>query len=272
MAFRIKPRHYRMIERGAQRVLDFAHRHAYPARGRNFPPILINTLPKSGSVFLRRHLGQILQVDGIRIKWGGLTKPTIADPKVETLSKGNLICQEHLPPEEHILASLEEKVPRFVLHVRDPRQALVSWTHHINHIHSIGLHVATFQGVEGRLPPGYFDRTVGEQLAWQVENYLPRSSKWISDWLSIVDKPGGLSILVTTFDELAADGRKILERILDFYRIDYDPKWIKVDPPVPGKKHYRVGGADWRSAYTPDLLDRATAMISERERQRFGWN
>jgi hypothetical protein len=272
MAVRIKRRHYRLIERGAQRVLDFAHRYTYPARGRRFPPLLINTLPKSGSVFLLRNLEQILEVDSIRIKWGGLTKASVADRALEKLAFGNRICQEHLPAHDHILAALELKVPRLVLHLRDPRQALVSWTHHINRAHEIGLHVSTFHGVEGRLPAGYFDQPIGDQLAWQVENVLPTSCKWISDWLDVVEKPGELSILVTTFDELAADGRKILERILDFYEIDYDPQWIKVAPPVPGKRHYRTGGADWRSTYTPELLERATAMVSERERERFGWN
>jgi hypothetical protein len=88
----------------------------------------------------------------------------------------------------------------------------------------------------------------------------------------IEQKSSGLEILITTYPELAADSAALLERILKFYQIDFQPDWISRRAPEVGKWNYRAGEkADWREAYTPALLDRATSLISARERDRFDW-
>jgi hypothetical protein len=274
MLLRFRPRHQRVVEKFARNVLARSHALAFPAHHQQFPPILLNTLPKSGSKYILRSLQRILQIDDIRILGGGLTRAGLHEPSFLRFIKGNLICQEHLPAEPHIVASLEMRAPRMVLHVRDPRAALVSWVHHVNTINSKGHIVAILQGVECRLPDDYFNRSVVDQLAWQVDHFLPTTSNWISRWMDIAHSgSSGLQIMVTNYTDLASDGRALLSRILDFYQIKYQPDWIKLPKPETGKWNYRAGKTvDWRDAYPPALLERATSMIAERERNHFGWH
>ncbi|HVT51376.1 MAG TPA: sulfotransferase domain-containing protein [Dongiaceae bacterium] len=273
MAFRFRPRHQRAIEDKAKEFLAFCHRKAFPARQRRFPPILINTLPKSGSKYILRSLSRTLQVDDIRIQGAGLTRAGIAEPNFKRFIQGNHVCQEHLPAEPHIVAALETAVPRVVLHLRDPRAALVSWVHHVNTIYKKGHYVAILQGVETRMPEKYFEWGIPDQLAWQTDHFLPTTVNWISRWMDVIEeKSSSLEIMITTYPELAADSVALLARILKFYQIDFEPDWISRRAPEVGKWNYRAGQkADWRDAYTPVLLDRATALIAERERNRFDW-
>jgi len=77
---------------------------------------------------------------------------------------------------------------------------------------------------------------------------------------------------VTSYPELAADSTALLARILQFYQIDFDPAWISTRAPEIGKWNYRAGQkTDWRDSFAPALLDRATTLIAERERNRFDW-
>jgi hypothetical protein len=263
-----------MVERKAAKLLLLCHRIAYPARRRRFPPILINTLPKSGSKYILRSLSRTLQVGSIRILNSGLTQAGIGEPEFKRFAEGNYVCQEHMPALPHLIASLEMKTPRMVLHLRDPRAALVSWVHHVNTIYRKGHIIAILQGVEQRMPEDYFERSVTDQLAWQTDHFLPTTSNWISRWMDVVDDPATqLKILITQHAELAADSQALLARILRFYEIDFEPDWINTRTPQVGKWNYRAGSKEnWRDAYPPALLDRATSMIETRERERFGWN
>jgi Sulfotransferase domain len=262
-----------MVKRKAAKIIDFLQDRAYPARGRSFPPILINTLPKSGSKFILRALQRTLQVDDIRILYGGLTRAGLSEPNLIRFAAGNRICQEHLPPEQHIVAGLELRAPRMVLHVRDPRAALVSWVHHVNTIYRKGHIVAILQGVEQRLPEDYFERAIPDQLAWQVDHFLPTTTRWISGWMDIIDQQSDkLQILLTRYEDLSGDSDALLMRILAFYGIDCPQEWLYRQDPKVGKWNYRAGTKeDWRAAYSPELLARASAMIAPRERERFGW-
>lgn len=274
VAFRLKRKYYRAIEGKTTAVLAFFHRNTFPARRRRFPPILINTLPKSGSKYILRSLARTLQVDHVRIQGSGFTRAGIDQAAINRFVEGNCIAQEHLPAEPHIVASLEIAVPRMVLHLRDPRAALVSWAHHVNTIYRKGHYLSILQSVEKRMPEKYFDWSITDQLAWQTENFLPSTVNWITRWMDVIEqKSSSLEIMVTTYPELVADSEALQQRILKFQQIDVEPSWIRRQAPEVGKWNYRAGSnSDWRKVYSPALLDLATSLIPERERARFDWN
>ncbi len=269
----MRARHLKAIRRLTARVNQYCFDLTYNGRGRRFPSILVNALPKSGSTYITRTLRRAMRLGPIDLGAYGVHSITLNLAALERFSRGNLVSHQHLPAEPHIVAGLAMRAPKMVLNLRDPRAALVSWTHFINEFKTEHSLLQARLSVEQPVDPAYFDWPFADQLAWQVDNYLPRTVGWIADWLDVADDPRSvLDILVTEYAELVEDASKLVRRILDFYAIEADPAWLQLRKPKPGRWKFRVGATrDWREDYSPAVLDRATAAIPERWRDRFRW-
>lgn len=266
---RMSKSHFRAVKRGAEKVVSICEGWTYPARGRQFPAMLINALPKSGSTFIAKTLRQTLECRraDIATKFG-------ANMRVLSVVavRGNTVCHQHFPGEPHIIAALGATIGRMVLNLRDPRAALVSWTHSVNGLNREHSYLRALQ-MARVIPPGYFEMSIQDQVAWQVDNRLPFSVEWIRRWLEAVDQPTPeLAILLTDYRDMIADTRAFMERILEFYGIAIEPEWLTVRKPQPGQWKFRAGTTkDWRADYSPAALDRATSMMPESWGARFGW-
>jgi len=272
---RLPERRYREIREVLEWVREVSFRFTYTARGRLFPPILINALPKSGSTYISRSLGRSLQVGQRTVAMHGFgSLGTLDIAELERAAKGNCVLHQHLPAEPHIVAALAAKCPKIVLNLRDPRAALVSWSYFVREFHEQYSYLLALQAVEQPLPERFFERSHEEQLSWHVEHYFSSMISWIARWLQVIDEvpKNGLNILVTDYAELVADAEALLRRILDFYEIAVEPEWLSIRRPKPGSWKFRAGATkDWHVEYTPEALARATAMVPEAWRSRFGW-
>lgn len=263
------------IRRGADKLLGFCEGLTYPARGRKFPSILVNALPKSGSTFIAKTLRRTLQVRPIGFALHGFQSTgTVNVRQLKLVADGNAVCHQHLPAEPHIVAALGDALGRMVVNIRDPRAALVSWTYFVNEFHREHSYMRALQEAEQVLPQSYFDLPIAEQLAWQTDRRLPYIVEWIGKWLQVADQTDSqLAVLVTDYGQMVHDTRAFIERILSFYNIAIEPQWLVVRQPKAGQWKFRVGTAkDWRADFAPATLERATAMVPQEWMQRFGWD
>jgi hypothetical protein len=266
---------YRAARRLAERVTEFCYRRTYHGRGRHYPPIVVNALPKSGSTYITRTLQQTLKVGPRRFALHGFhSAGTVDVNSLDRVAEGNCVCHQHLPPEPHIVAALKAKLGRMVLNIRDPRAALVSWTHFVNEFHAEHSYLQALQEAETVLPESYFQLPIAEQLSWQIDHRLPHMIDWIAKWLEIADRQDpDFPILVTDYAEMVRDTRAFVQRILDFYGVAIEADWLAVRKPKPGQWKFRVGtGKDWRTDFTPAALERATAALPADWMSRFGWS
>jgi hypothetical protein len=99
------------------------------------PSLLLNTLPKSGSVFLMHTLSETLGCG--RLHLGNMYSliDQISLEKMRAFAKGGWVVQDHLAPSLENLQILRHFGCSMVLHVRDPRQAMVSWLHHLDRVY-----------------------------------------------------------------------------------------------------------------------------------------
>jgi hypothetical protein len=191
----------------------------------------------------------------------------ISPEKMRIFIDGNFVAQSHLAPSPENLRQLSHFHCRMVLHVRDPRQALLSWVHHLDRI----------SGDAGALllcavhpPTGYFDWDLTRKLDWQIEHYLPLEIDWLSRWVSVHDH-GVIPILLTTYEELAAGAGPVCQRICNFAGIGTNPLHL-VDIPKTSDVHFRLGeNNEWRRVYSPSQIARADAMLPNELVARFGW-
>src|SRR5271170_1728898 len=180
-------------------------RNAWTA-ARKLPPILINTMPKSGSIYLTRTIANSLEIEySLRSLASGVF-PTYAmiPTALERFRCGNVVRQEHFDASPTNLAICERYVDRMVLHVRDPRQATLSWTHHFNRLLALspnGEHGTTHQ------PPDDFCRwPFHNQIDWHIDHHLVSLVTWLRQWMS-VERTSLLKILWTNYEELVDDER-----------------------------------------------------------------
>ena len=235
------------------------------------PGILINTMPKSGSVFIAHTLAHGLRIELMTesVAHGFFPTYFIRPNILSVLSEGNRMRQEHFDASPINLAMVSRSLNRIVLHVRDPRQATLSWAHHAARLlreHPDGVNYTVHKP-----PADFLSWSFERQLDWQLETHLPSVVAWLRGWVKYDSDPQGIRILWTTFDELIRDEQGFFDRILEFYGI---PRELFAFVPAEKsiKYNFRVGRADeWREVFTAEQQRAAGAMIGKDLLDRFGW-
>jgi hypothetical protein len=234
------------------------------------PGILLNTLPKSGSIYILESLYK-----GLNINWMPISAGSEIIKRIEIgiLASGMNVTQEHLLANSRNLCLINEVLDKLVVHVRDPRQATLSWVHHLIKTTRETKDVISLLPVIPTVA-NYFSLSLTEQISWQIESgYLPLAISFIEGWLDAEAEPSFYpEILFTKYENLATEPRSFFESILNFYKIEQFP-FTFPEPPQEGKLHYRKGRADeWREVFTPEQAEKASSMMPKRLCDRFGWS
>lgn len=237
---------------------------------KRIPGIHLNTLPKSGSMFICDALADGLAIEKTVVSCGYFPDDMILRLTFEQLSDGGFISQSHLPANRLNKVVLQDYVDRIVVHVRDPRQALLSWTHFLTKLERDGR--PEVNHTIPPLPSEYFSLSLAEQIGWQIENYLPLCVQWLEGWIDASeDEAFRVKILFTRFEDFVADADSFFMRILDFYGIP-ESLFVYQKRPKEGADHFRKGRVDeWREVFDADQTARATAIMTERILTQFGW-
>jgi hypothetical protein len=236
-------------------------------------PMLLAALPKSGSVFVFHGVtngtgkGRVSGVQG-----GAFPNFTVCQSGLIVLTEYRLATHTHLAPSRTNLIELSPrfKLDRMHVHVRDPRQALISWFYFMP---AVLRSLEPSQGMHYDVPEDYLGWPQPRQLDWQIERFLPWLVDWIAGWLDAPRQPWFKTrILYTSFEEMVADTRAFFDRILAFYEIDPACFTYPETPRVHGDRNFRRGQVDeWRSVLSPEQIERASSAIPARLLDRFGW-
>jgi hypothetical protein len=250
---------------------------ACPGRGARLPPVLLIALPKSGSTYMQHALSRTLRVQVRHFSAAGICGSSFRLADLCRFAEGNVISREHLQPREispKLLGAYG--IGKAVLHVRDPRDAIVSWTRHMDRsLEARGLRFVELS-CEMAVPDAYpawgFDR----RLEWQVHNKLPDFIRWIERWLALTESSSAVEFMITDYAELTKDAPDLVKRILDFYAIDHKPEWISMPPVAYGKNNIfsdleRRQPTDWMIQMPREVLAAANASMPVALARRLGW-
>lgn len=242
------------------------------ARRMATPPILITALPKSGSEYLfaifRKGLGK---------QWTrGVATNAFPDSELVEFGLDRLIATRasakvHAPasPLNLFLLFQHYKFDRVVVHVRDPRQALVSYANFMPAVLADGAQVHRLQ-----IPADYVSWPFERQLDWQIDHWLPGAIAWTADWAAAGERPDLRErILFTRFAEMVADRRALTEKILDFYGVDHALFDFEAQgDPKAGQLNFRSGQTDeWRRVLSEPQLAKVATMMPRDLLSRFDW-
>jgi tetratricopeptide (TPR) repeat protein len=239
------------------------------ARRRGVPGIMFVAMMKSASEFIRENLIRALDVPEISVSVGTVPWDEVAPSAVRQLAAGGAIARSHLSA-NNLAALAANGVDRLILQVRDPRQVIVSWVHHMRRISDLEFRWAALR-YDPPLPAEFRQWGLRRQMDWAVHNYMPGQLRWLEDWASALDQGPPIPVLVSTFEDFAQDQRAFFRKLSDFLGV--------AEIRVPGSdrqsaaamRNFRSGNiGEWRDVLTARQIKTFAARI-EPLAQYFGW-
>jgi hypothetical protein len=178
-------------------------------------------------------------------------------------ARGGASYTTHLEPEANNLHRLKRAgLQKVIVHVRDPRQSLLSMIHHIS----------SYPDQIPVLAQSEFPKLdVSRQISRLFPFYISLIS-WIQGWMNA---QADLDILYSTFEDFTRDRKAFTERYLEFYAGNRKHfSWENATTQHPGTDyHFRAGFRDeWRTAFSRRDAEWLTAYLPATMRERFDWD
>ncbi len=235
------------------------------------PPMLITTLPKSASETIWNRLAEGLGLAQSHISLGLFPDCCILGPRAGDFAQGGVISKEHVAASGHNLQMLRQAgIRRVLVHLRDPRQAMLSWAHFVRDDVSMRLLAPIWRRI---VPPAsVLSQDLEAVIDWSVEHYLKLQVDWIRTWLAAADDPdNGLEILFLDFEGFKRDSDDYLGRVLAFFRVA--PEAFDRERGASAEDvHLRLGETEeWRKVLSPAQQARALEILTPELCQRLGW-
>jgi hypothetical protein len=237
------------------------------------PPILLNALPKSAGTYIRATLEKGLALRSLSFEAGTYPYTSVDYRKFDDFVRGGGIVHHHVRHQPPAQWYLKRGNVRTILHLRDPRASVLSWTHHLRSYHEKLQSDPTYltQHAVITLDEEYFALPLSAQIDLTIEFYLPIFMDWLIGWLE-VEQRGELSVLITHFEDFVRDRSSFFDRILEFYGI---PRAAFVDPQLAPsvETRYRSGQIDeWREVFSQAQQEKIADAIPQDLFRRFRWS
>lgn len=231
--------------------------------------IFVCTLPKSGTVFLKENIAGAIFHKPTPGKGGGWYldngQSHLCKKTLEVQSKIGGITGSHLYPSKSDIDLLNICNTKTIVHVRDPRQALVSWIH-------------------------FYEKTVMRDKIWSTlfkhpkgvshcdfefhfENFYLKAVDWLNAWMLELSETKRLkNVLVTRHEDLAADSHIFNRRIADY--IGLSASSLALDKAkASDNRHFRAGKTEeWRSTFSSNQLQCLNSNFPGELAHFFGWS
>ncbi len=250
-------------------IADFTRRRRI-GKAQGLPAMLMNTLPKSASESIWNKLAEGLTLGQGHISVGLFPDCCVVPIRVMAACEGGFIAKEHLPATPFNIKCLADGgLTRMVCHVRDPRQATLSWAHFVRDDVSMRLIAPIWRKT---VPPRSVDKAdFAGYIDWCIEHYLPLLIEFQQGWIAVEQDPEQpIDVLMLTFEEFLAGPEDYCGRVLDHYGIDRTLFRAGAEAEVV---HLRKGQAEeWRDVFNAGQRERAWELIPRELAERFGWS
>ena len=247
------------------RIASIGDFDAYRKKRASKEPIVIVTIPKTGTEFIRRTLDKKLDIEGMPISEGEWPNLLTSEYAVGQCLKTSAMAVTHLQCTPYNMFVLKNKgIKKLVVQVRDPRQVTLSWLHHLEKIRFESNFRPEYFNVKN-----YFELSFEEKLDYQLKYELPEFCAATQRWLDL-ESNDDFDVKFMTFNYLKAQPQKYFQEIYDFFSIQGDVG--EIDAPKPGKANFRKGQEDeWKSVFSDAQKAQASRLISSQLKDRFGW-
>ena len=235
-------------------------------------PLFLNAMPQSGPYYFVRTLQTFFDLDTFMVTKKTFPVDTIFEnPFLRFIEQGDKkIVEAHADPSQGNIEMFQKHLPKFVLHVRDPREALVSWIAYVDRHEN---HKFTLGRVPPVPPPEYFDWDYEKKADWQIEHYFAYCIDWLNQWVEAIDQHPELQIQIATFEHMVTDSLGFFQNLAAFYGVD--PESFTQEDVLPiwrAQYHFTEEDiATWKDRLTPEQQKAVTVQMPDRFFSVFGW-
>lgn len=155
----------------------------------------------------------------------------------------------HMQASYHNMRILKESgIRKITVLLRDPRDAFVSWVHHLR---KLGQGARNYHSKIYHIPRDYYDWPLEEQFHYQIRTFLPITVNWVEGWLDYyASSDKEVEVLFVYYDELKREPARYIRRITEFHGLD-NVDYSRIVIPEPGKMHFRKGQHEqWREDFS----------------------
>jgi len=228
--------------------------------------MMITALPKSASASISYLLAEHLDCPVARCSFPGYMHATVVPGWATELGRGGAVTHEHFPASDQNLAALARAgVTKIVVQVRDPRQAFLSFIHHLaRHKHSPTV---------GDLLDFDFDAAAAESLQVLYVAMID----WIQAWVAISERPNALKLHFLRYDAFVADKPRCVEDLLSFFGVsgneDVLENRIRKKETSGDWLNLRVADPEeWRRSFSPETQRILSTLLPDNLINRFSWD
>ena len=239
----------------------------------NCPPIFISTLPKSGSIYILSTIQLTLNLTLQNYTSGEFPYSYINYKNIKKWKQPGYINLEHISADPINLRLINFYCDRMIVHVRDPRQAVLSWVHYLPKMYQEEQE-SLFARMSLPLPTDFFNWEFPECLDWYIKHHFEHWVQWIQKWVDAEqDTTLQTKILFTTHKELSQNPEDLFFKITRFYDIpDHYFENIKLPKKKEGELHFRKGlSNEWDDVFTEEQKEITASMIPQSLKDKFGW-
>ena len=239
---------------------------------------LINTMPKSGSLYLTRSLSELLPEISFDYPYisanQGFPFDCIVKDKLDQLNhrrknKYHLI-QEHLCCSLVNIRLIKTFMGKMVLHIRDPREAVLSWSYHVqNNLHN---KLSKLYNIDVDYSSAYAESDLEGKILYDCQFLFPLYVQWLRSWLDYYDSPSrNMPVLLTTNAELRDNPTELFSNIADFLGLGQINLSL-LRSPVQNQLHYRNGNRDeFLDIFPSSVAKNCELLMDDQWFERFGW-
>ena len=247
------------------------------ARIRNIPPILISTISKSGSTYFPNTLAKRLAVSRMKIfsEGGKGYNMKILSNKLKVFSKGGMICRQHFRPKAEIMHDLEKNgINKVIFHIRDPRQALISWFFYREA--SLRNNSSPSPTIADIDPFQYGAMSYREKIDLYIDDFLKRTVDLIVEWQEVAKTSNNISIKITKFEDMIDNQDMFFSDVLSFYSLKdkgwplrISKLWFKINKKHRTNKKRKGSKNEWKDILSQEQKKKVNNMIPKQVRDLF---
>ncbi len=242
------------------------------AVARGVPALVITALSKSASSFVTTVIRHFLDVPVCRIALNGKVVRNWA----ACVASGGATTHEHWPATgQNLGVAADAGIQRVLIHIRDPRQALISMAHQRK-----TYDAATERAINYR-QARYGKRLTAAETEHAVERIFPNLVTWIIDWCDRRETTGsGVDIKICTFEQMVDDAPMYFAELFSYFGVVASSEVVSRHLPRIDERIRREGLNpnfwlghinEWTSVLSQAQRTHVSAAVPLSIKREFGW-